>query len=72
MENKNLIDITVKYGLSDSEVSKLADIVYQVGVQDFDAPEFKRVANYICEMKLLKKPLEDLIEELKLKGLIHE
>lgn len=72
MENKNLIDITVKYGLSDPDVSKLVDIVYQVGVQDLDSPEFKRIANYICEMKLMKKPLEEIIEELKLKGLIPE
>ncbi len=72
MENKHLIDISIKYGLSDTEVSKLVDTLYQVGIDDVNSRDFQRVASYICEMKLLNKPMEDLIEELRLKGLITE
>ncbi len=70
MENKFLIDLSVKYGLDASEVSKVVNMVYQAGILDMNSPEFKKVANYICEMKLIDKPAEELIEELKLKGLI--
>lgn len=70
MENKNLLDLAVKYGLDNSQVAKLSAIAYQIGISDFNSREFKRVSSYICEMKLIDKPPEELIEELKLKGLI--
>ena len=70
MENKVLIDLSVKYGLSSEDVSKLVSMMYQVDLDDMDSPEFKRVANFICEAKLVESPAEELIEELKRKGLI--
>jgi len=70
MENKHLIDLSVKYGLSSEDISKLVSMVYQVGVDEMDSPQFKRIANYICEAKLIDMPAEDLIEELKRKGII--
>mgnify|MGYP003996546197 FL=1 len=70
MENKFLIDLSVKYGLNAAEMSKLASMVHQVGFPDIDSRGFRRVAEYICEMKMLELPPEELVEELKLKGLI--
>lgn len=70
MENKHLIDLSVKFGLNSEDISKLASLMYQVGIDDMDSPEFKKVANFICESKLIDTPSEDLIEELKRKGLI--
>lgn len=70
MENKHLIDLSVKYGLSSEDVSKLVSMMYQVDLDDMESPEFKHVASYICEAKLIDLPPEDLIEELKRKGLI--
>ena len=32
MENKHLIDLSIKYNLNSTEVSKLIDIIYQAGV----------------------------------------
>lgn len=70
MENKYLIDLSVKYGLNNVELEKLSGLMYQVGITDGDSEIFKKVTAYICENKLLERPEEELIEELKLKGLI--
>lgn len=72
MENKFLIDIGIKYGLESSDISKLVDMIYQCGINEVDSREAKRVATYLCEMNLLNKPAEEVIEELKLKGFIKE
>lgn len=72
MENKFLIDLSIKYGLDTSAVSKVVDMVYQAGQTDIDSKDFKRIANYICEMNLINKPGEEVIEELKLKGFIKD
>ncbi len=72
MENRHLIDLSVKYGLSSADVSKLVSIVYQVGVHDMESKEFKRIVTYLCENKLVNIPPEEIIEELKRKGLIKE
>lgn len=72
MENKCLIDLSVKYGLNSSELVKLTNIIYQAGVDDMNSNDFQRIATYICEMKLLEMPEEELMEELKRKGLVKE
>lgn len=72
MENKHLIDLSIKYGLSSADVSKVVSIVYQAGVTDMESREFERIANYICEAKIMDMPSEELIEELKRKGLMQE
>lgn len=71
MENRYLIDLSLKYGLNAEDISKLVNMVYQAGVDDMESKEFKRVAQYICEAKLIEMPAEELIEELKRKGLIQ-
>lgn len=71
MENKFLIDLSIKYGLEGTEVSKIVDMIYQCGIEDLDSEEAHRVANYICEMKIIDKPAEEVIEEMKLKGFIR-
>lgn len=70
MENKILIDLSVKYGLSSADLSKLVSIIYQVGIHDMESRDFHKVANFICESKMLEVSSEELIEELKRKGLI--
>lgn len=72
MENKHLIDLSLKYDLNGAEISKLVSIVYQAGVTDMESREFKRVTSYICESKILAMPPEEIIEDLKRKGLISE
>lgn len=72
MENKFLIDISIKYGLDSSQISKLVDMIYQCGILQVDSRDAQRIANYICEMNLIDKPAEEVIEELKLKGFIQE
>lgn len=68
MENKFLIDISVKYGLADEQVSKIVDICYQLGYFELDSRELQRAANYICSMKMVDLPAEEIIEEMKRKG----
>lgn len=72
MENKELIDLSVKYNLNSSELSKLVNLMYQIEIHDSSSALFSRIANYVCEMKLLDMPAELLVEELKRKGLIAE
>jgi hypothetical protein len=72
MENEFLINLSIKYGLDSAAVSKLVDMIYQCGISEVDSREAQRIANYICEMKILDKPAEEVIEELRLKGFIKE
>jgi hypothetical protein len=72
MENKVLIDLSVKYGLDSAQISELANMVYQSGVSSTDDKKFRRVATYICEMDLLGKPDEEIIEELRRKGFMKD
>lgn len=72
MENRHLIDISVKYGLNSGDLGKLLSLMHQVGVDDPESIEFKQISAYICKMGLLEKPAEELIEELKLNKLIPE
>lgn len=71
MENTFLIDLSLKYGLDSAQVSKIVDIIYQCEIDQIDSREGMRIANYICEMNLIDKPAEEVIEELKLKGLVN-
>lgn len=68
MENEFLIDISVKYGLDDKNLSKVVDMCYQLGFDEIDSREFQRAANYMCSMNLIGLPPEEIIEEMKRKG----
>jgi len=68
MENKFLIDLSVKYGLDDQRLSKVVDMCYQLEYHDIKEREFQRAANYVCSMDLVEMPPEDLLAEMKRKG----
>ncbi len=68
MENKFLINLSVKYGLDDQKLSKVVDMCYQLDYHVIDDREFQRAANYICKMDLVDMPPEDLLNEMKRKG----
>lgn len=70
MENKVLIDLSIKYGLDSSKISELVDLAYQAGVPSLNSREFTRIADFICESNLLGNAPEEILEELKRKGLI--
>lgn len=67
MENKFLIDLSVKFGLDDQDLSKVVDMCYQLGYHVIDDREFQRAATYICSMNLVELPAEDLLAEMKRK-----
>ncbi len=69
MENKFLIDLSLKYGLDEAQVSKVASIVYQCGVDQIDSKDGQKIANAVCEMKMVDNAAEEILEELRLKGL---
>lgn len=69
MENKFIIDLTIKYGLDAAQVSKITDMVYQSGAGALDNKFAQHVADFICKNGLIEKPAEEIIEELKLQGL---
>jgi len=68
MENRFLLDMSIKYGLSDKDVSKVVDMVYQLGYDNIDDREFQRAANYLCSMNLIELPPEEVLTEMKRKG----
>ncbi|MDD3862170.1 MAG: hypothetical protein PHP74_04785 [Candidatus Gracilibacteria bacterium] len=68
MENKFLLDMSIKYGLGDQEVSKVVDMVYQLGYDNIEDREFQRAANYLCSMNLVNLPAEEILMEMKRKG----
>lgn len=70
MENKTLIDISIKYGLGSEDLSKLVDVLFQAGIKNPDLPEFKKAAKFICEKNLLEMPIDNLLEELRRNGLV--
>ena len=72
MENKHLIDLSIKYGLNSADLSKLVSIVHQAGVYDADSDQFQKITDHLCSENMLEIPAEEIIEELKLKGLITD
>lgn len=72
MENRFLIDLSVKFGLDDKQLTKIVDMCYQLGYDDLNDAELHRCATYMCTMKLLELPAEELIQEMKRKGLFRE
>ncbi len=68
MENKQLIDLTIKYGLDDETLSKVIAIMYQLGYADPTDKTFQKAAKCICDEKLYDMPADDLVEEMKRKG----
>jgi len=69
MENKFLIDLSIKYGLNSSQVAHVVDMIYQCGIEQVDSREAQRIAHFICKMNMVDKPSEEILEELKAKGL---
>jgi len=72
MEDKFLIDLSIKYGLDSSQLSKIADIMYQCGYASFKNKEAQQICEFLCTEKMVDKPAEEVMEELKLKGFIAE
>ena len=72
MENKFLIDLSIKFGLDSAEVSKIVDTMYQCGITQVDSAEAQKIANYVCSNGLLDKPAEELLEDLKATGFVAE
>ena len=70
MENKQIIDLSIKYGLSSSDISKLVSIIHQAGVHDVNSDQFTKISEHICSENMLEIPAEEIIENLKLNGLI--
>lgn len=68
MENKHLIDLTIKYGLDDEALSKIVDMLYQLGYTDSKDKAFMKAATYMCDEQLLDMPADELIEDMKRKG----
>jgi hypothetical protein len=68
MENTFLIDLSVKFGLDDDQLSKVIDMCYQLDYTDIDDREFQRAATFMCTMNLVGLPAEELIAEMKRKG----
>lgn len=69
MENKLLIDLAMKYGLDDAQVIKISNVLHQTNAGE-DERKFMRLAEYICEEKLVDEPAEIVLEELKRKDLL--
>lgn len=67
MENAFYIDLSVKFDLNHEELAKLSSVMHQLGYHDVTSKGFQGAAMYICEMKLLELPVEELIEEMKRK-----
>lgn len=72
MEEKNLLDISIKYGLNSFQVSKLEDVFYQADIQTSNSRDVLKISKYICENNLLEMPTGKLLEELKRKKMINE
>ena len=68
MENKFLINLTIKYGLDEGTLVKVVDCVHELGYDDINSSDFQRAAIYICSMNLIEMPSESLIEEMRRKG----
>jgi hypothetical protein len=72
MEDENILELNIKYGLNSSQTQKIIDTLYQAGIINKSAPEFMEAASYICENDLVEMPTEKLLEELKRKQIIPE
>jgi hypothetical protein len=65
MENQFLLDLSLKYGLNSGQTTKVADVVHQCGFSDFEDEVAKNIATFICIEKLVDKPTDEIIENIK-------
>ena len=70
MENKTLIDLGIRFGLNSQRLSKVADMVYQCGIEDLNSKEAADIMNFVCEKGLVDDPSEEIIEALRLEGFL--
>lgn len=67
-----MIDMAVKYGLDDDDVLKISTLAYQLGYENMEDENLKKMIDFICEEKLVDLPKEQIVEELKRKGFVVE
>lgn len=72
MENRFLLDMSVKYGLEEHHLAKMADMIHQCGIVDLSSDAAKKVGTYLCEMKMMEMPAEEIIEEMRKKGFLKD
>lgn len=65
MENRVLIDLALKYGLDDGQISKLVDCAYQVGVTELESEEFGKIAHFVCGKGFVDLAMEELVEAVR-------
>lgn len=68
MENKFLIDLQIKFGLTEDQLSKIVNIAYQLDYNDPENDDFQKLMAFVCENNLVSMPNQQLVEELKRKG----
>ena len=64
--------MSVKYGLEEHHLAKLADMIYHCDIVDLSSDAAKKVGIFLCENKMMEMPNEEIVIELKKKGFIKD
>jgi len=71
MENTFMLDLSLKFGLTEAQTDKVIDIIYQALHEiDKGSQIAQQVALFVCNHGLVDKPMDDILEELRVNKLI--
>lgn len=67
MENKYILELAIQYGLDDTKISRILDVLYQMGIDDIGGEQSRKFANYMIEHNMIEMPIEEILDHFKVK-----
>lgn len=65
MENKYLLELSIKHGLNDNQISKLADVLYQMGVEHIGDERSRKFVDYMISKNMVEMPIEEILAHFR-------
>lgn len=65
MENTYLLELGIKYGLDDTKISKLVDVLYQMGIDDIGGEKSRKFVDYMLEHNMIEMPIEEILDHFR-------
>lgn len=67
MENKYILELAIQHGLDDTKISKILDVLYQMGIEDIGGEQSRKFVAYMMEHKMIEMPIEEILGHFKVK-----
>ena len=67
MENKYLLELTIKHGLDDTKISKNLDVLYQMGIEDIGGENSRKFVDYMLAHNMIEMPIEEILDHFRVR-----